>query len=256
MRPMWWCQHGPTRECHSGKARLRPVQVDLADPASSIPRPETVQTFDDLLYQLQMLKIAVGNPSLRQLQAQLRKLDLYLGVSTLSELFSGRRLLTHDHYAEVIRGLLSYAAGVSEQRQSWHTPQAWLDAWSRAEYNRVRPDLSRRRRVGNIYLLSENQDEGPTAAIVSELDPALAAALLASLHPSIAAGIIGELPPEKAQAVLKAMWQLSGTVDNHRRTANGTVLPYPKSGPGVGTDITKSPSHYDADQQTSSPEDE
>jgi len=187
------------------EGRLRPVQPDLADPAASMPRPETAQTFDDLLYQARVLKIAVGNPSLRQLKAQLRKLEEYIGVSTLGDLLSGRRPPSHELFRTVICGLLAYGDVKNRKpAETWFSLQVWLEAWTRAEYNRTRPDLARRRRTGNVYLMSENQDEGPTAGVIGEMNPSVAATLLGSLPRPIAAGIINELPPEKAQAVIKA----------------------------------------------------
>lgn len=67
------------------------------------------------------------------------------------------------------------------------------------------------------------------------MKPDVAASLLGSLPPPITAGIINELPPEKAQAVIKAMWNLTGTVEIDAEqvgTAEGTVLQYrPKDDP-------------------------
>lgn len=228
------------------EGRLRPVHVDLADPAASIPRPETAQTFDDLLYQVRVLKIAVGNPSLRRLQVHLRSnLRENLGASTMCELFSGQHHPTSDLYGTLIRGLLSYDRSEARQpTESWLSPQVWKDAWSRAEYNRVRPDLIRRRRTGDVYLLSENQDEGPIASIINELGPAVAAAMLSGLHRSVAAGILRELPPDKAQAVISAMWKQTGTI------ADDTMLPsLPESDPSADTDVPQSRSSYELEEE-------
>ncbi|WP_327591258.1 hypothetical protein OHA25_61145 (plasmid) [Nonomuraea sp. NBC_00507] len=186
--------------------RLRPVEVDLADPEACVPRPETIQTFDDLLYQLRVLRIAVGNPSLRDLSRHTR-----VPVSTLGNLFSGRRP-SYEVFMQVVTTLVG-PDGLGGERQ------VWREAWTRAEYNRIRPDLTRRRRVGNVFMLSEQQDAGPTAGIVAELPPGVAATLLASLPQHVAAGIISEMPPAKAQAVLTAMWQVHGTVEADSATA-------------------------------------
>jgi flagellar motility protein MotE (MotC chaperone) len=69
----------------------------------------------------------------------------------------------------------------------------------------------RTRRDDNVYLMADDMDEGPTAGIVAELPPEVAATLLGSLPKPVAAGILAEWPPDKAQAVLVAMYRLTGT---------------------------------------------
>jgi Helix-turn-helix domain len=202
--------------------RLRPVLPDLADPDACVPRPEKAQTFDDLAYQVRVLKIAVGNPSLRLLRAHLRKRDYPVSVSTLSDVINGRRTPTRELLEIIVKGLLTYDEEPSSRTpgRPWSAWQTWRDAWSRAEFNRERPDLIRRNRLGNVYLLSDNQDEGPTASIVAEMAVPAAAALLASLHPPLAAGILNELPPRKQQAVVTAMFQQQTGGSGPEQTAN------------------------------------
>ncbi|MGH4011282.1 MAG: helix-turn-helix domain-containing protein [Pseudonocardiaceae bacterium] len=205
----------PTRSA-SGRpiraGRLRPIQPDIAQPDQCQPQPDQVRTYDDLHYQLQVLKIAVGNPSLRELH---RRMDGYYGLSTLSEVFSGQRTPGFDLFMRIVVTLLSCLETRDAGRtygEGWRPATAWRQAWSHAEFNRVRPDLTRRRRYGNLVLVTPDQDEGPTASVVAAMDTKIAAALLASLPSKVAAEIISEMPPKKAQTVLTAMWELTGKV--------------------------------------------
>ncbi|MEV4364583.1 helix-turn-helix domain-containing protein [Nonomuraea sp. NPDC049625] len=234
----------PTRS-RTGQAiragRLRPVKPDLASPLASVPAPEAAQTFDDLIYQTRVLKIAVGNPSLRVLSAWLRRNGGYHSPSSLSEAFTGRRPPSFELFKAVVEGLISYGVERNgmERQDEWMSVRGWTEAWSRAEYNRLRPDLMPRRRFGNVHLLVDDQDEGPTAGIVAELPADHAAALLGSLHRGVAAGIIAQLPPDKAQAIINAMWQQNATIHpDHAEdgTPQATVLQHPAaSGDGPGT---------------------
>lgn len=226
----------PTRSATGHRirqGRLRPVEPDLAEPDQCQPRPDQVRTFDDLHYQLNVLKIAVGNPGLRELRRRMRR---YYGVSTLSDVFSGQRPPRFDQFMRIVTCLLDNAAephsdgqheADSPPAEQWHSLRAWRQAWTNAEYNRTRPDLNRRRRYGNIYLISSDQDEGPTASVVAEMDTEVAAALLGSLPPQVSAGIISDLPNKKAQAVLKAMWNQNSKIEP---TLGSDAKPNPDNG--------------------------
>jgi hypothetical protein len=201
---------GPIRD-----GRLRPVKADLADPDQWRPQPDSVQTFDDLCYQLKVFKIAVGNPGLRDLNQTIAQLNKkgprgFTSVSTLSEVFSGRRTPNFDLFGGIVTALIQQAPGIEMPNSRWLVLEAWREAWHRAEFNRQRPDLTRHRRFGNIFLVADAKDEGPTASIVAEMDAQVAAALLASLPPAVASTIITGLPTPKAQAVLNAMVALTG----------------------------------------------
>jgi hypothetical protein len=221
----------PTRE-----GRLRPVKLDLADPLASIPKPHTVQTFDDLIYQLRVLKIATGNPSLGTVEKGLR--DRGTSKSTLSEMMSGRRPPSWDLFGSVVRWLLeqredSSGSPLTKLAEDWASVEPWRDAWRRAEFNRQRPDLTRPRRTGNIFLADDDQDAGVIASIIAEMSPPEAARLLVTLHKPVAASILSDLPPEKQQAVVNFMWQQVGRGDARPSApaVDGTVLPYrPKIG--------------------------
>jgi hypothetical protein len=210
--------------------RLRPVQPDIAEPEQCQPQLDQVRTFDDLCYQLQVLKIAVGNPSLRVLHRRMEQptkagIDrYYAGVSTLSEVFSGQRTPRFELLMSIVAALLSLLEDGDASHaygELWRLTRAWRQAWSRAEFNLVRPDLTRRRRYGNLVLVTQDQDEGPTASVVAAMDTQVAAALLSSLPPQGAAKIISGMLPKKAQAVLKAMLDLTGTVE---RSAPGVSV--------------------------------
>ena len=201
---------GPIRD-----GRLRPVQPDLADPDQWRPQPDSVQTFDDLSYQLKVFKIAVGNPGLRDLNRTIAQLNKkgqrgFTSVSTLSEVFSGRRTPNFDLFGGIVTALIQQAPGIEMPNSRWLVLEAWREAWHRAEFNRQRPDLTRHRRFGNIFLVADTAEEGPTASIVAAMDTQVAAALLASLSPPVASRIISDLPTPKAQAVLTAMVALTG----------------------------------------------
>jgi Helix-turn-helix domain len=192
-------------------ARLRPVLADIAEPAQCQPHPDQVRTYEDLHYQLHVLKIAVGNPSLRVLH---RHMGREYGLSTLSDIFAGHRMPGATIFTAIVTGLLTIQ-GPSASRpaadEPWRSVQNWEKAWSQAEYNRVRPDLMRRRRYGNLVLTTPEQDEGPTASVIAAMDTAVAAALLASLPPTVAGRILSDMPPKEAQQVIKMMVELTST---------------------------------------------
>jgi Helix-turn-helix domain len=191
--------------------RLRPVLADLAEPDQCEPHPDQVRTFEDLHYQLHVLRIAVGNPSLRELR---RHMGREYGLSTLSDIFAGQRTPGSKIFAAIVTGLLTIEdtpGRRSPADEPWRSAGTWQQAWAWAEYNRLRPDLMRRRRYGNLVLATPEQDEGPTASIIAAMDPAVAAALLASLPPSVSGQILTEMPAKEAQEVIKLMLQLTGT---------------------------------------------
>jgi hypothetical protein len=207
--------------------RLRPVQPDIAEPEQCQPQLDQVRTFDDLCYQLQVLKIAVGNPSLRGLHRRMEQpikagiTKDYAGVSTLSEVLSGQRTPRFELLMSIVAALLSLLEDGDASHaygELWRSTRAWRQAWSRAEFNLVRPDLTRR---CNLVLVTQDQDEEPAVSVVAAMDTQVAAALLSSLPPQGAAKIISGMPPNKAQAVFKAMLDVTGTVE---RSAPGVSV--------------------------------
>ena len=117
-------------------------------------------------------------------------------------------------FTAITAGLLSAqdpSARGTADGEPWRSVRAWGQAWSRAEYNRVRPDLMRRRRYGNLVLATPEQDQGPTADVIAAMDPAIAAAILAALPAAVSGQIISEMPPGEAQLVVMTMQQLTRT---------------------------------------------
>lgn len=185
--------------------RLRPIQASPLPRERQLLDPASVTTFDDLRYQLEVMRIAAGNPALK-------KISVHTGIpqSTLAEVFNGRRRPKFATFSTIVDGLYGMTVG----KKGRPLRDLWDDAWFQAEFNRTRPDLTRSHRYGNVYLISDHQDEGPTTAVIAEMKVEVAAALLAGLPPKVSSGIIAELlPTGKAHAILEAMWALTGKVD-------------------------------------------
>ncbi|WP_370964744.1 hypothetical protein [Amycolatopsis sp. cg9] len=202
--------------------RLRPVELELAPPDACVPKPYAARTIEDIIYELRVLRIAVGNPSLRVLAMHMTRQDFFggLGVSTLSDLFSGKRSPTSETFETAVRGLLSYGRNrgllreTGHERPAWYSAEQWLAAWQRAEFNRVRPDRMRRT-ANNVFLMSEDQDVSPTISVFAAMKPPVAAGLLIGMTPEESARVFEELPPEKSRELIREMEKLAGkaTVD-------------------------------------------
>jgi hypothetical protein len=226
--------------------RLRPVELELAAPDACVPDPDTAQTFEDVKYQLRVLRIAVGNPSLRVLAHHVDKLRFFgsPGVSTLGDLFSGKRPPTYDTFYATVHGLLDF--GVSHhrfrtepavERPAWAFLDRWMGAWQRAEYNRVRPDRMRRTSNNNVFLMSEDQDVSPAISVFAAMKPPVAAALLIGMTAEETAKVFEELPPEKSRELIREIEKLAGTTavdaegvttssrDLQHALETGTVVP-------------------------------
>ncbi|WP_410570505.1 helix-turn-helix domain-containing protein [Amycolatopsis sp. cmx-4-61] len=199
--------------------RLRPVQVELAAPDACVPDPDAAQTFEDLKYGLRVLRIAVGNPSLRVLAAHMDKMDFVdrMGVSTLGDLFNGKRTPTYDTFDATVRGLIDFGlvnhrfrGKTQADRPAWARTAPWMEAWRRAEYNRVRPDRMRRTGNNNLYLMSGDQDISPTTSVFAAMNPPVAAALLIGMAPEETARVLEDLPTDKSRALIREMEKLAG----------------------------------------------
>lgn len=219
--------------------RLRPVLADIAGPDQCQPQPGQVRTYEDLHYQLHVLRIAMGNPSLRELR---RLMGREYGLSTLSDIFAGHRTPGSTIFTAIVTGLLTIQGPPDSKPaadEPWRSVRNWERAWSQAEYNRIRPDLMRRRRYGNLVLATPEQDEGPTASVIAAMDPAVAAALLASLPAAVAGRILSDMPPKEAQQVIKMMVEMTSTT-----TPSPPAIP----APGPATDPDDANAHrQDAD---------
>jgi hypothetical protein len=216
--------------------RARPVRPDLAEPGEWLPAPGKVRTFDDLRIELNKLKIAVGSPSLGQL-CSLSAKDTghpHISTSTMSEIFTGRRAPGIDNLRLLVRVLLAYSPPADAEQAAaeaaWRSIDSWRSAWRTAEHNRLRPDLMRRRAYGGLVLVTHDQ-EGPTAALLAEMDPRVAAALLVSLSSKMSAQIMNDMPAKQAQEVLKAMVELTGETGGLRGDN-------PSSGPGGSSAVS------------------
>lgn len=204
--------------------RLRPVELELAAPDACVPVPDAAQTFEDLKYELRVLRIAVGNPSLRVLASYMSRMDtkISMGVSTLGDLFNGKRTPTYDTFHFTLRALIGYGADHDRipgeqlnERPAWTRPASWMEAWRRAEYNRVRPDRVRRTSNNNVFLMTEDQDISPTTNVFAAMTPSVAAALLIGMTPDETARVLEDLPTDKSRALIREMEKLAGkaTVD-------------------------------------------
>jgi hypothetical protein len=209
-------------------SQLRPVQAALAGPEQYVPQPDSVKTYDDLVYQLNVLHIAAGRPPLRQVR---RAADNLFGTSTLCEVLNGRRPPRYEMFTVLVQTLLAL-----QHQSNSGLLSAWQQAWTRADFNQRRPDLFRRRRYGNLYLVTSQQDQGPTPDIIAEMPTEAAAALLVSLDKTIAGQIIGQMPPNRAGAVVTAMWGLTGglapgapPIGTHRRLPVEALSQRPES---------------------------
>jgi hypothetical protein len=225
------------------RGRLRPVEVDHAGPDQCRPQPDDVRTFDDLRYQLTVLRINAGNPSLRDLNKLMKATDgVYAaGPSTLSEVFTGQRHPAMELFMAIVTTLLGQLGAAGNDNPfvdppAWRTPPPWREAWARAQFNHQRPDLQRTRRVGNILLLSDH-NEAPVAAVVAAMNVKAAAATLAAMPPDVAGRIIEDLPTKKAQQVLDAMYRLHDTTTaaapNTTSGHPGTQAGDPEHGSGI-----------------------
>lgn len=233
-------EFGPLRAdpATGGRREYAVITPEVADPAQSEPNPEAAQTFEDLRHQLALLRIAAGSPSYRTLRRDIAEITgSHYSVTTLNDLFTGQRPPGHEMFAAIVSTLLRLA--VDDIPASWRMGGLWSAAWRRAEYNRLRPDLTQRRHTG-LYLVPEHQDHGPAPSVIERMDTTQAAMLLASMDPGIVAGLIAQLPPKTAKQILTAMQQLTGPVE-----------PIPPTGPERGGGITMA----DPDDQNNGHED-
>jgi hypothetical protein len=70
-------------------------------------------------------------------------------------------------FTAIVTGLLTIQGPPDSKPaadEPWRSVRSWEKAWSQAEYNRIRPDLIRRRRYGNLVLATPEQDEDPQPA--------------------------------------------------------------------------------------------
>jgi hypothetical protein len=216
-----------------GRREFAVITPEVADPGQCEPDPDAAHTFEDLRHQLALLRIAAGSPSYRTMSRTIAEYtDNHYSVTTLNDLFTGQRAPGHEVFAAIVTTLLRLA--VDDIPASWRMGGLWSAAWRRAEYNRLRPDLTQRRHTG-LYLVPEHQDHGPAPSVIERMDTEQAAMLLAGMDPGVVAGLIGQLPPTTAKKILTAMQQLTGP-----------ITPVPPTGP-TGGGITETTDYENED---------
>uniref|UniRef100_UPI003F493316 hypothetical protein n=1 Tax=Amycolatopsis sp. CA-082387 TaxID=3239918 RepID=UPI003F493316 len=215
-----------------------PATVEFATPEQVRARPDTVRTFDDLVRELNTLRISVGSPSFRSIAAR-----SHWAASTICEVFGGRRRPALDVLEQIVVALYSHAAGepdpsrfatkilgVGDLEVFEETPlyaavtgvvssgladlTAWTTAWTTAEYNRQRPDLrSRSRRLDHMELQSGHQDRGPSIDILVTMPVPTAALLLGQMDPQLASAMLREMPATRSANILSQLFLLSAQGD-------------------------------------------
>ncbi|MBF6102178.1 helix-turn-helix domain-containing protein [Nocardia cyriacigeorgica] len=194
------------------------------------PRPDLVETFADLAYELNLLKTAVGTPALRALHEDmksrswrdLRRInwgDNY-SVTALSDIFNGKRPPKLKLYQLLIAVLLRRSHlynDAEETDRPWQSERQWTAAWRRAELDRVHPGSHPDpvRRGGSPPALPANARA--TAIELAARPPRDAAARLAGMEPREASGIITAMPPEALGEVLTAVLEIRAPARKRRR---------------------------------------
>ncbi|MGY2025775.1 helix-turn-helix domain-containing protein [Nocardia gipuzkoensis] len=207
-------------------------EPDTAGDDSWRPRPDRIRTFDDLAYELRRFRLAVGNPTLRELQRLMCQpiWNNPYSVTSLSDVFNGKRRPRVGMYRTLVQIMLMRSHtlyGASERHRPWQSEYDWIDAWSRAEFDRekysIRP--GRERQPGNDPLVVPSERERfPTGEIVKE-KPKVAANLLSTMQPHVVSGIITSLPAKTAEEILTAVLEL------HRQSK--ATPPKPRSMPSM-----------------------
>lgn len=104
--------------------------------------------------------------------------------------------------------LRSYSMhGARAQSEPWLDEHQWIEAWSRAEFNRVQPSRdpasSSDGGVGRVPAVGRHSTAA-TAALAAQR-PAIAAELVADMEPGAASKVIAGLPPGAAEEMLTAV---------------------------------------------------
>ncbi|GLW90714.1 hypothetical protein Aglo03_15300 [Actinokineospora globicatena] len=94
---------------HDGRG---PQSTGAIGQAGAVPHPETVRTYDDLIHELQVLRLRAGNPSLAEICARLERRfqrhgrERGLAKSTLSEILNRRRPPQATTFVDLVDTLL------------------------------------------------------------------------------------------------------------------------------------------------------
>src|SRR5579859_1610931 len=182
----------------------RPEEFENAVPGIAAD-PDSVHSVAELGHELRRLRISVGAPTLRALQATATRQSRTLPRSTAGNAESGRHLPS----LEVVQAFV-LACGASAADLS-----RWRAAWQRAYASRYTPTINtwhpitRETEEPNQHLA-----HGPAASAqhLAALPIAVAADQLAAMEPDIAARRLLDMPTAAATIRLKAMPALAANV--------------------------------------------
>lgn len=206
--------------------RLRPAEQKLTSPEALVPNPDAARTFEDLTQQLGLLRIAVGNPSVRAIAYRALRTSFYSPArSTLGDLFSGKHWPTYETFCATVHILLAFAeyplrGDRPDEHPTWPIVDRWEEAWRRADYNRRHPHRTRPTSDNNVFLMSNAPGASPIISVFAAMQPPAAAALLIGMTAEEVARVFEELPPEKGRELIREMEKLPG---NTAADAEGVV---------------------------------
>ncbi|MFI5782607.1 hypothetical protein [Nocardia sp. NPDC051570] len=188
--------------------KTEPDRPDLSGYDDWRPHPELVGTFDDLAYQLQRFRAAVGNPTLRALLYDLRNQafrgpEATCSLTALSEIFNGKRRPRALTFRALLTVLLlrSHAIhGLEERDRTWKSDYEWTEAWSRAEFHHQQS-----RRPNPSTAAATSHQTGAGLANLATTKPKELLNLLIDMNPADASRIITALPEPTGTEILTAV---------------------------------------------------
>lgn len=175
------------------------------------PDPESVTSVFELGYQLRLLRLSVGAPTLRQMMASAAERGTFLPRSTISNAMSGRHL-------PALSTVLAFASVCGCPAGEF---SRWRAAWQRAYASRYmhHPDP-----VPSTAHLVASKSDGPVDAVdgvlaaqvaslpiaqsvkrLTALEPRQAAAILTDLGASAASARMALMPHEQTRMILVVM---------------------------------------------------
>ncbi|WP_156959606.1 helix-turn-helix transcriptional regulator [Nocardia sp. BMG51109] len=215
----------------------RPRELAVGGTRDWRPRPDLVETFGDLAHELRRLKVAAGNPPLRDLAPEVnfhsfhvRTNKVTASVTTLSDIFTGRRRPNASLFQAIVIALRNRSTVTfesEEQQRPWQSDQAWAEAWTRAEFNRVLAGESppRTRSMHGVVLPSARDGDRSAIGNLAIAKPRVAAEMLVDMHPRVVSEIIAALPePAKTRMLTAVLEQHWGT---RKMAKSGFVAPGP-----------------------------
>ncbi|MBF6333598.1 helix-turn-helix domain-containing protein [Nocardia transvalensis] len=201
----------PTPQGWVVEPEFEPDSPDLSGYDDWRPRPEFVDTFDELAFELRRFRAAVGNPPLRALLMDVETApgpQVSSSATTLSEIFNGKRRPKLVVFRKLLVVLLirsNTLHGVKEMDRSWKSEHEWVQAWNRAEFHRMqslRP--AARDREQPAQTRAPNTDD-PTITSLAANRPKELIALLTGMKPADASRVITALPETSVTEILTAI---------------------------------------------------